>query len=195
MARTSRGVMIRATQSSVRGRGGKAGGKAGKRTLGDGARQAMTEAFANKDAGALVELATIAGQRGRPAASAHLAVQAGLLALESGDVEASVEHARKGIELAEGVANKRRVSRKFWPLLDALAEKDAAAADALRGEIKTRFGLKLVPRAGKTITPNRSQRRALPKFCGSCGAPIDKSTVEFVEDGTLDCALCGDAIV
>ncbi|MCB9670131.1 MAG: hypothetical protein H6736_17305 [Alphaproteobacteria bacterium] len=193
--------MIRSMQANQRGRGGKAGGKAGKRTLGDGARDALHAAGAKAAAGehgaaatAYAELARIAESRGRPGAAAHIAVQGALAALAGGDRDQALAIAREGVTLASGVADQRRVARKFVPFIDALSRDDADAAAAFREEAKKGFGLKLIPAPGETVTPNRAQRRSLPKACGTCGEPVDSATVVFQDDGTCDCALCGDPI-
>ncbi len=49
--------MLRSMQGNARGRGGRAGGKAGKRSLGEGARKAIADAPAAAEAGNHAEAA------------------------------------------------------------------------------------------------------------------------------------------
>jgi hypothetical protein len=193
--------MSRSMQTNTRGRGGKAGGKAGKRTLGDGARQALLDAYAAADAGrhgdaadAFEALAKTAADRGKPAAAAHISVHGALAALAGDDLSRAVAIGEAGLELSAGVADQRRVARKFWPFVDALKAADADAGASFLEATRTAFGLKLIPRPGEQVKPNRAQRRALPKACPTCGHPIDAADVHFHDDGTLDCAVCGAAI-
>lgn len=192
--------MLRSVQAGMRGRGGKAGGKAGKRTLGPAAREILHGALASEAAGdhaaaaeAFVGMARTAESRGRPAAAAHVAVRGALAALQGGDVEQALAIGREGLTLAAGVAEQRRVARKFQPLIGAFEGHEAASG--FGDEVKKAFGLKLVPAAGETVKPNRAQRRALPKLCPTCGEPIDRSSVELQDDGSFDCTLCGDAVL
>lgn len=201
MSRQPRGTMSR-SMSNQRGRGGKAGGKAGKRTLGEGVREALLAAVAQAEAGqhadaanAMRDIAQTAGNRGKPAAAASISVQGAQAALAGGDQQLALSIAQAGVELSAGVAETRRVARKFAPFIDALAAVDADAAASFEASTRSAYGLKLIPRPGATVKPNRAQRRSLPKACPCCGVKLDASTIEFVDDGTLDCPLCGDSIV
>lgn len=190
--------MLRSMQAGTRGRGGKAGGKAGKRTLGEAARDAMRAAVAKQEAGehaaaseGYLEMARVAESRGKPASAAHLAVKGALSAHAGGDADAALTAGREGLTLAAGVAEQRRVARKFLPLITALGD----AGEGFGDEVKKAFGLKVLPAVGDSIQPNRAQRRALPKACPTCGEAVDRSSVELQDDGALDCGLCGDAIL
>lgn len=200
MSRQPRGTMNR-SMSNQRGRGGKAGGKAGKRTLGDGVREALVAALAQAEAGqhaeaaaALKDIAATAGSRGKPAAAATISVHGAIAALNGGDQQEALSIAKSGVDLSAGVAETRRVARKFIPFFDALAAVDAGAADAFKATTRTSFGLKLIPRPGEMVKPNRAQRRSLPKTCPCCAVKLDADTISFFDDGSLDCPLCGDSI-
>lgn len=198
MARHNRGVMLRGMMQSKRGRGGKAGGKAGKRGLGDAAREQLVSAHALVEAGNHAEaadafgtLSAIASERGRPQIAAWLALRGATSKLESGDVSGSVEAARVGIDHAEGISEKKRVGRFFGRFVKNLRNEDADAAKELADETRRRFGLKTLPVPTDGVSPNRAQRRSLPKHCDGCGTKIDGSTILFEDDGTADCPTCG----
>ncbi|MCB9673913.1 MAG: hypothetical protein H6737_02290 [Alphaproteobacteria bacterium] len=182
----------------TKGRGGKAGGKAGKRALGDGARKQIADAHALEEAGkhadaaqAFAQLGEIAAERGQHAIGAYLALRGASALLRSGDAAAAVEAARAGIAHAEGISEKKRVGRHFGRFVRDLRSEDADVATALSDEVKTRFGLKTLPTPGDGVAPNRAQRRSLPKACAGCGTPLDAATIRFEDDGTVDCPACG----
>ncbi len=197
MPRHARGVLLRSVQSAPTSKGVRAGGKAGKRSLGPKVRQAIHDAIRMEEEGrnaeaarAFGDIAAIAGARGRHAAAAHLAVRGALAALAAGDAEGALALGQRGVTLAEGVAEPRRVAARFLPLLAALDEERSRV---LREAICAGFGLKRVAARGEPVALNRAQRRALAKRCPCCGEAVDPKAVVFVDDG-IDCPLCGDRI-
>ncbi|MEZ4317673.1 MAG: hypothetical protein R3F61_09215 [Myxococcota bacterium] len=201
MARQMNGVVLRGMTQGQRGRGGKAGGKEGKRALGDGARKAIAEAHALEQAGKHAEaaaefakLGAIAGERGKHNIGAFLALRGASALLEAGDVAGAVEAARAGITHAEGTSENKRVGRFYARFVKNVRSADADAAASLTDEVKRRFGLKSLPTPGDGVAPNRAQRRGLPKSCSGCGTPIDAAEIRFEEDGTSDCPACGEIV-
>lgn len=200
MSRESRGVLLRSMQQGTN-RAGRAGGKEGKRALGPRARDAVAaahDAAASGDHAAAAEafasLSTIANERGLAAPSTFFACQAGLAHVAAGKASDALEAARAGIAHGEAAPEKRRLARPFTRLHKALQGLDADAASTLSAEVRERFGLKSLPAVGDGATPNRAQRRSLPKACACCGAATSALELRFEADGTLDCPRCGDAI-
>jgi hypothetical protein len=201
MGREGRGVMLRSMQQGQKGRGAKAGGKAGKRALGDGARKAIADAHALADAGkhaeaaaAYAQMGHIAAERGKHNVGAFLALRGATALLDAGDLAGALEAAREGIAHAEGVAEKKRVGRFFARFIKSMRTDHGDAATELSDEVKRRFGLKTLPVPGEGTTPNRAQRRSLPKQCTGCGTPLDGGAIRFEDDGTADCPACGHII-
>jgi hypothetical protein len=193
--------MLRTMQTAQQGRSGRAGGKEGKRALGERAREDVVEAHAASDRGdhgvaasAFASLGAIAQDRGLHGVGAYFATRAGLAHVALGEATAALEVARAGIGYAETVADKRRIARPFARLHKALSALDADAASALAAEVRERFGLKTLPTLGEGATPNRAQRRALPKACGCCGAASADLTLRFEDDGSVDCPRCGEPL-
>lgn len=200
MARNARGVMERAMRAGTRGKGGRAGGKAGKRTLGDRAREQLREATAQgaKEPAAasekLLELAEIANQRGMPQVAAYLALRSSELKLDAGENDGAFVAARAAVGHAEGIAEQKRVGRFFTRTLKKLKKADEEAASELAQTARSQLGLKKLPTPGERMKPNRAQRRMLPKACSVCGTKLDAKELEFEDDGTMDCPTCGATI-
>jgi len=201
MARQSRGVMLRSMAKGQRGRGEKAGGKAGKRGLGEGARKAISDAKALAEAGkhteaaeAFSKLATIAAGRAKANIAAFLALRGASSLLENNDLPGAISAAREGIAHAEGISESKRVARFYAGFIQTLKKDHPDEAAELATEVKKRFGLKILPSPGEGTTANRAQRRSMPKACPGCGTPIDSKTVRFEDDGTADCPACGDTL-
>lgn len=201
MSRESRGILQRSMQQAQRGRSGRAGGKEGKRTLGPRAREAVVAAHEasakGEHADAAAQFASLGGiayERGLFGVAGFFATRAAHAHLAAGDPAAALEAARAGLTHAEGVPDKRRVARPFARLHKAMHAVDADAAAKLADETRERFGLKTLPVPGEGATPNRAQRRSLPRLCDSCGAATADLELRFEDDGSLDCPRCGDPL-
>lgn len=187
-------------RAGSRGRGGRAGGKEGKRGLGERAREQLHEAWTlgTSDPGGagekFLELAEIANQRGMPQVAAYLALQAAELKLEAGENDGAFVAGRAAVGHAEGIAEKKRVGRFFTRTLGKLRKADEDAAKELAETARSQLGLKKLPTPGERIQPNRAQRRTLPRACGVCGVDLDAKALEFEDDGTMDCPSCGATI-
>lgn len=197
MARNARGVMARAMSGGARGKGGRAGGKEGKRALGPRAQEAIREAASLSSSdpagGSLkfLELATIAEGRGLPQVAAYLALRASEARVGAGDAAGAAEAARVAADHAAGISETKRVGRFFVRSLKKLKALDADAASEVSEYARKKLGLKKLPVPGERLKPNRAQRRALPKACPVCGHVHDTKTIEFEDDGTVDCTQCG----
>lgn len=197
MPRNARGVMARAMSAGQRGKGGRAGGKEGKRGLGDRAREAIHEAasMASTDpAGAaerFLEFAGVADERGMAQVATFLALRACDTHTAAGDGAAAVAAGRVAVGFAEGMAEKKRVGRFFVRSLKRLEAVDKDGSSELAEFARKQLGLKKLPTPGERLSPNRAQRRSLPKSCSSCGLQVDGAAIEFEDDGTVDCPQCG----
>lgn len=188
--------MQRAMRAGARGKGGRAGGKEGKRQLGPRAREAVREAveLGEKDpaggATRFLELAEIAEKRGMSRVAAFLALRASRLRIQAKDASGALDAGRAAVGFAEGVSDTKRVGRFFARTCKVLKKLDSGAGDELASHARKQLGLKKLP-DGERIKPNRSQRRSLAKECNGCGTPIDGASIEFEDDGTVDCPECG----
>lgn len=183
-----------------RGRGGRAGGKEGKRALGQRAqelvREAATLGTTDPAGGAekYLELADIAGDRGMPQVAAFLALRAAELRLDAGENDGAFLAGRVAVGHAEGIAEKKRVGRFFTRTLRKLKKADEDATRELAETARSQLGLKKLPTPGERIKPNRAQRRTLPKSCGVCAGDLDLGSLELEDDGTIECPACGATI-
>lgn len=163
------------------------------------AREAFQAASKLKQAGKFSEaseafhrLSTMATERHMPVMATRLAVQSAVCLIEGGDVAGGEAAAKRAIELGATVGDKRRAGRKLHQFFEKLRSNGhEAVAEELEGFARTTLGLKQLPGSESNTSVNRSQRRLLPKACGTCGAAVDSDDVDWNEDSTADCKLCG----
>ena len=169
--------------------------------LGDKARERLRAAHAlasdsNHAAAAaeLGELAAIARKRGLHRIAVHLGTRSAAQSARGGDLPAVTATAALAIQDAKADGDKPRSARAFGRVLNVLRDgEQAEAADALAAQV--REGLGVAAKAAKEgPTVNRAMRRTLPKSCPTCSVRVSADAVDFNDDGSVDCGVCGGVL-
>lgn len=167
--------------------------------LGDVARDRMQQARAHYRAGAYAEaaqlferMAGVARERDLPRVAVHLGVRAAACHAQLGNAEAFDTWVAHALADAAQEGDRDRSARTFGRLVQEMKDTPLASrSDDLVQSVRSQLGV--VPKAPERseVKVNRAVRRHLPKVCASCGAPVDPDTIEFNEDGSVDCDTCG----
>lgn len=169
--------------------------------LGERAKARLQEAHAlladgahGDAAAAFDEMAGIALGRDMPRVACRLAVRGAQGHAHAGDAEAMRASAARALEAARLDNDKSRSARTFGDLVATLRE---TGQDELAEQVAqaVREGLGAAPRPrGEPPTVNRAMRRNLPKRCDGCGVKVDADRVEWNDDGSVDCGVCGSTL-
>jgi hypothetical protein len=134
-----------------------------------------------------------ARQRGLIARAGDLALQAAGAWLRSGDVEAALEWARRGIRLLIRGGRPDRAERVLSRTAAALRE-EGYGAQAGQLEQELRQGLEKVvmhDQAVQQADPAPERRGSLPATCSGCASPLIPDEVEWHSADTAECLYCG----
>ena len=142
----------------------------------------------------LRELAAIARKRQLHRIAVHLGTRSAGQAARGGDLESVQAAAELAIQDAKADGDKPRSARAFGRLLNALrGAEHNDAAEIIATQV--REGLGVAAKAStEAQTVNRAMRRGLPKVCPTCGTKVASDGVDFNEDGTVDCGVCGGVL-
>jgi len=198
MARKGGGVRGQ-TRSGPMVRGGRR--EAGTK-MGDKARERLRAAHAlasdGDHAGAsaeLTELAGIARKRGLHRIAVHLGTRAAAQAARAGDRDGVIAAAEVAIADAKLDGDKPRSARAFGRIIKALRAGDHdEAAERVAAKVRSELGVAAKAPSGDGPAVNRAMRRHLPKACPTCGTKVSADGVDFNDDGSVDCTVCGGVL-
>lgn len=161
-------------------------------------RDAHQRASEGDHAGAsaeLVELAGIARKRGLHRIAVHLGTRAAAQAVKAGDAESMKAITEDAIADAKLDGDKPRSARAFGRILAALKAGDHGdALEHTAQRVRTELGVAAKEPTGDGPPVNRAMRRHLPKACPTCGTQVTAEGVEFNDDGSVDCTVCGGVL-
>jgi len=166
--------------------------------LGDRARERLRGAHDLATSGdheaAAAELSTLAGiarKRGLHRIAVHLGTRAAAQHVRAGDLAAMNAAADQAIDDAKADGDQPRSARAFGRVVQLLASGDhEEAAEALSSRVREGLGVAAKP-PGDGPTVNRAMRRSLPKKCPTCETRVRAESVDFNDDGSADCGVCG----
>jgi hypothetical protein len=170
--------------------------------MGDKARERLRAAHAQAKAGdhagaaaELRELAGIARKRGLHRIAVHLGTRSAAQAAKAGDRDAVVAATADAIADAKLDGDKPRSARAFGRVLKALRAGDhEEAAERVAAKVRSELGVAAKAPSGDGPPVNRAMRRHLPKTCPTCGDKVGADSVDFNDDGSVDCGTCGGVL-
>ena len=168
--------------------------------MGDGALQAahrQKEAGEFAEAGkAFADLAASASGRSEHGMATHLAYQAGKCLYRANDKGAAMAQIELAVGHAAASQQRMKFAHKFGRLVAFLRSQDMdSEADRVAELVKEKMGFNKMPKPAEAPPVNRAMRRALPKSCKTCGAPVKSDKVFFNDDQSADCRFCGSDII
>jgi hypothetical protein len=158
------------------------------------AHQLMKDGQFEAAAERLEAMAQVAHKREMPRVTCWLAVRAARAHARGGNADGIERAVRHAIAAARLDNDKSRSARTFGGLVAVLRETGHdEMADRLADKVREAVGA--APRArAEAPTVNRAMRRNLAKRCGGCGIAVDPDQVEWNDDGTADCGICGSTL-
>jgi hypothetical protein len=154
------------------------------------ANELMASGRYDEAAAAFEQLARAAEARHGPRAP-WLHVMAGRARLDAGQPERALPHLRHGLGLIVGRGQTPRAAQIGVRMVDDLRQSGHAQAAAQLEQ----FLRELLPDQSSLEAAGRPMARPrLPTHCPACGAALRPDDVEWLDEGTAECAYCGSPV-